>query len=315
MNVAQWLNAIDLGQYEALFREHEIDANVLPDLVEADLEKIGVPLGHRKRLMRAIAALSAGGTPPSAAKPAFAQPSPSRPTSGAEAERRPIRVMFFDLAGSTSLAAKLDAEDSRNLVNAYLDEASRAVTALGGHVLKMLGDGLMTVFGYPRAQENDAERAVRAALAIQRALGERNAGNAAKGAPELPRASGSSRDRSWSRRAAKCSAKRPISRRAFKARRSPEWSLSLRPCRSRPPGCSWPKTAAHASSKACRRSSRFTASCGRAAGGARAHALSPPSPGARRSSTCCAGAGSGRAPATASSRSLSANRAWASRVS
>ena len=72
MNVAQWLNAIGLGQYEALFREHEIDANVLPDLVEADLEKIGVPLGHRKRLMRAIAVLSAGGTPPSAAKPASA---------------------------------------------------------------------------------------------------------------------------------------------------------------------------------------------------------------------------------------------------
>jgi hypothetical protein len=70
MNVAQWLNAIDLGQYEALFREHEIDAGVLPDLVEADLEKIGVPLGHRKRLMRAIAALSAGEKPPSAAKPA-----------------------------------------------------------------------------------------------------------------------------------------------------------------------------------------------------------------------------------------------------
>ena len=64
MNVAQWLNAIHLGQYEALFREHEIDADVLPDLVEADLEKIGVPLGHRKRLLRAIAALSAGGTPP-----------------------------------------------------------------------------------------------------------------------------------------------------------------------------------------------------------------------------------------------------------
>jgi hypothetical protein len=104
MNVAQWLNAIDLGQYAALFHEHEIDAGVLPDLVEADLEKIGVPLGHRKRLMRAIAALSAGGTPPSAAKPASAQPSPSPPTSGAEAERRPITVMFCDLVGSTDLA-------------------------------------------------------------------------------------------------------------------------------------------------------------------------------------------------------------------
>src|SRR5580698_8783539 len=185
MNVAQWLNAIDLGQYAALFHEHKIDAGVLPDLVEADLEKIGVPLGHRKRLMRAIAALSADGTPPTAAKPASAQPSPSPPRSGAEAERRPITVMFCDLVGSTSLTAKLDAEDWRNLVNAYLDAASAAVTGFGGHVLKKLGDGLMALFGYPQAQENDAERAVRAALAIQRALAELGARNAARGAPEL----------------------------------------------------------------------------------------------------------------------------------
>ena len=93
--------------------------------------------------------------------------------------------MFCDLVGSTSLAAKLDAEDWRNLVNAYLDQASAAVTDFGGHVLKKLGDGLMALFGYPQAQENDAERAVRAALAIQRALAELNARNAGKGAPEL----------------------------------------------------------------------------------------------------------------------------------
>ena len=105
--------------------------------------------------------------------------------SHGSAERRPITVMFCDLVGSTSLAAKLDAEDWRNLVNAYLDEASTAVTDFGGHVLKKLGDGLMALFGYPQAQENDAERAVRAALAIQRALAELNARNAAKGAPEL----------------------------------------------------------------------------------------------------------------------------------
>ena len=179
MNVAQWLNAIDLGQYEAVFREHEIDAGVLRDLVEADLEKIGVPLGHRKRLLKAIAALGTAETP---AKP----PSPAPASSPATAaERRPITVMFCDLVGSTSMAAKLDAEDWRTLVNAYLDEASAAVTALGGHVLKKLGDGLMALFGYPHAQENDAERAVRAALAIQRALVEINARNASKGAPEL----------------------------------------------------------------------------------------------------------------------------------
>jgi len=92
--------------------------------------------------------------------------------------------MFCDPAGSTSLAAKLDAEDWRNLVGAYLDEASAAVTRSGGHLLKRLGDGLMALFGYPHAHENDAERGVRAALTIQRALSELNARNTGK-APEL----------------------------------------------------------------------------------------------------------------------------------
>ena len=93
--------------------------------------------------------------------------------------------LVCDLVGSTSLAAKLDAEDFRNLVNAYLDLALAAVTDFGGHVLKKLGDGLMALFGYPQAQENDAERAVRAALAIQRALSEHNARNAGRDAPQL----------------------------------------------------------------------------------------------------------------------------------
>jgi class 3 adenylate cyclase len=106
----------------------------------------------------------------------------SRHTSS---RRVPITVMFCDLVGSTSLAARLDAEDWRTLVNSYLEEASAAVSGLGGHVLKKLGDGLMALFGYPQAQENDAERAVRAALAIQRALSDLNARNARSGAPEL----------------------------------------------------------------------------------------------------------------------------------
>jgi class 3 adenylate cyclase/tetratricopeptide (TPR) repeat protein len=178
MDVGAWLRALGLGQYETTFRESEIDAEVLPDLTEGDLNQLGVPLGHRKRLLKAIAALGTGQTAP---KPLSPAPVPSP----AAAERRPITVMFCDLVGSTSLAAKLDAEDWRTLVNTYLDEASAAVTALGGHVLKKLGDGLMALFGYPHAQENDAERAVRAALAIQRALVEINARNASKGAPEL----------------------------------------------------------------------------------------------------------------------------------
>ena len=138
MDLGEWLKDLGLGQYEATFREHEIDADVLPDLTEADLEKIGLPLGARKRLIKGIAGLASKEAPPSAGSPA-----PPPETSARArlqqmdlAERRPITVMFCDLVGSTNLAAKLDAEDWRNLVNAYLDDASKAVTDLGGHVPK-----------------------------------------------------------------------------------------------------------------------------------------------------------------------------------
>ena len=184
MDVGGWLRGLGLGQYEEQFRDNKIDADLLPRLTVDDLKDIGVSVvGDRRRLLDAIAVIAGAGRP--ADLPA--SPTKSAPSKGlqASAERRPITVMFCDLVGSTSLAAKLDAEDWRNLVNAYLDQASAAVTDLGGHVLKKLGDGLMALFGYPHAQENDAERAVRAALAIQRALSDLNARNAAKGAPEL----------------------------------------------------------------------------------------------------------------------------------
>ena len=184
MDVGGWLRGLGLGQYEPNFRDNKIDADLLPRLTGDDLKDVGVfALGDRLRLLDAIAAL-AGAKPPSDVP---ASPLKSASPKGPEvaAERRPITVMFCDLVGSTSMAAKLDAEDWRTLVNSYLDEASAAVTGLGGHVLKKLGDGLMALFGYPHAQENDAERAVRAALAIQRALVEINARNASKGAPEL----------------------------------------------------------------------------------------------------------------------------------
>ena len=127
MDVGSWLRSLGLEQYEAPFRENNIDPEVLGDLTDADLEKLGVTLGHRKRLLKAIASL--GGTE-LAAKPTIPAPVP---LSTDAAERRPITVMFCDLVGSTSLAAKLDAEDWRNLVNAYLDATSAAVTDLGGH--------------------------------------------------------------------------------------------------------------------------------------------------------------------------------------
>jgi class 3 adenylate cyclase len=184
MDVGEWLRGLGLGRYETVFREHAIDIDVLADLTDDELAEIGVPLGDRKRLLKAIASLFTKGAAPTEAKlPATLNPAAL--AAGRDAERRPITVMFCDLVGSTALAARLDAEDWRGLVNAYLDEASAAVTRLGGHVLKRLGDGLMALFGYPHAQENDAERAVRAALAIQRALGEMNARNTAKGASQL----------------------------------------------------------------------------------------------------------------------------------
>jgi class 3 adenylate cyclase/predicted ATPase len=184
MDVGGWLRGLGFGQYETNFRDNKINADLLPRLTNDDLKDIGVSaLGDRLQLLDAIAALA--GAKPTADVPA-SQSGPPPPNGPAfSAERRPITVMFCDLVGSTSRAAKLDAEDWRTLVNTYLDEASAAVTGLGGHVLKKLGDGLMALFGYPHAQENDAERAVRAALAIQRALLEINARNASKGAPEL----------------------------------------------------------------------------------------------------------------------------------
>ena len=184
MDVGGWLRGLGLGQYEEKFRDNRIDADLLPRLTVDDLKDMGVSIvGDRRRLLDAVAALAdvkrRADLPVSSSKSALLK--------GPEvsAERRPITVMFCDLVGSTSLAARLDPEDWRNLVNAYLDDAAAAVMGLGGHVLKRLGDGLMALFGYPKAQENDAERAVRAALAIQRALAEINARNAGKGAPEL----------------------------------------------------------------------------------------------------------------------------------
>ena len=137
MDVGEWLKGIGLGQYEATFLAHDIDVDVLPDLTEADLEKIGLPLGARKRLMKAIANLRPAESqpPPGPLSPAPEPAQPPAPSSPPrmfrpDAERRPITVMFCDLVGSTALGSRLDAEDWRSLVNAYLDEASGAVTGL-----------------------------------------------------------------------------------------------------------------------------------------------------------------------------------------
>ena len=191
MDIVVWLRSLGLGKYEAIFRENEIDETVLPNLTAEDLKELGVSaLGHRRKLLDAIAALrtDAGTKAPTIAvgPPRPSPPTPTiTPVAQAVGERRHITVMFCDLVGSTSISAGLDAEDWRDLVGAYLDVASAAVTEMGGHVAKKLGDGLMALFGYPVAQENDAERAARAALSIQRALVGLNRKNAAAGKPAL----------------------------------------------------------------------------------------------------------------------------------
>ena len=158
MDIAVWLRDLGLQQYDALFRENDIDAEVLSDLTDADLEKIGVSLGHRKRLLKAVAALASPAAPLPAA-------TPISPVADA-AERRQLTVMFSDLVGSTALSARLDPEDMREVIRAYQGACSGAVARYDGFVAKFMGDGVLAYFGFPRAHEEDAERAVRAGLDI-----------------------------------------------------------------------------------------------------------------------------------------------------
>ena len=160
MDVGDWLRSLGLGQYEAAFRENEIDAEVLPDLTDADLEKLGVPLGHRKRLLKAIASAADWGHAPD-------QPAAKiGPKPHDAAERRQLTVMFCDLVGSTAISARLDPEDMRAIIAAYHKCCAESDPGNGGFVAKYMGDGVLAYFGYPQAHEHDAERAVRAGLAI-----------------------------------------------------------------------------------------------------------------------------------------------------
>ena len=195
--IADWLEKLGMSEYVQRFAENGITAEALRHLTDQDLKDIGVLLGHRRIILAAIGELAsvASATPkadanvtaasaPTSAAPSIAAAS-AAPVMEAVGERRHVTVMFCDLVGSTGIAAKLDAEEWRDLVGAYLDAASAAVTEMGGKVAKKLGDGLMALFGHPVAQENDAERAARAALSIQRALAELNRKNVGSGKPVL----------------------------------------------------------------------------------------------------------------------------------
>jgi predicted ATPase/class 3 adenylate cyclase len=170
MDVVVWLRSLGLERYEAAFRDNEIDERVLASLTQEDLKEIGVgPVGHRRLLLEAIAALR-GDNAPSADVAATSNLPNVSPED--RAERRQVTVMFSDLVGSTALSARMDPEDLREVISAYQNSVTETVGRFGGFVAKYMGDGVLVYFGYPQAHEDDAERAVRAGLQLVTAVGD-----------------------------------------------------------------------------------------------------------------------------------------------
>jgi class 3 adenylate cyclase len=169
MGLGDWLRSLGLERYEAAFRENEIDETVLPTVTAEDLKDLGVDVvGHRRKLLNAIALLRADGSAKEPTAEALSTlPKPPQDT----AERRQVTVMFCDLVGSTALSARMDPEDLREVISSYQKCAAETVQRCGGFVAKYMGDGVLVYFGYPQAHEDDAERAVRAGLELVQAVG------------------------------------------------------------------------------------------------------------------------------------------------
>ena len=167
MDVVVWLRSLGLGKYEAVFRENEIDETVLPSLTHETLKELGVTaVGHRLKLLDAIAALRSDASGKTPSVDAATAPSAPSPHPEDRAERRQVTVMFSDLVGSTALSTRMDPEDLREVISAYQKCVSETVKRFGGFVAKYMGDGVLVYFGYPQAHEDDAERAVRAGLEL-----------------------------------------------------------------------------------------------------------------------------------------------------
>ena len=165
-DIAEWLGRQGLGQYAQTFAENHIDYSVLPDLTEDDLEKLGISLGHRKKLLRAIDEVWGTRQARDTMKVARTGAEATSPAQHRDAEFRQITVMFCDLVGSTQLSEKLDPEDLQKIIDSYRRECSTAIRRYGGEVARYLGDGVLAFFGWPYAHEDDAPRAVHAALEI-----------------------------------------------------------------------------------------------------------------------------------------------------
>jgi class 3 adenylate cyclase len=166
IEIADWLRGLGLEQYASAFHDNAIDAEILRELTSDDLKDLGVNLvGHRRKLLAAIAALRPYGAPIAPGEPG--QPGPD---AGIGAERRQLTIMFCDLVGSTALSARLDPEDLRAVIGTYQRCVAAVIEGAGGFVAKYMGDGVLAYFGYPRADEHDAERAVRAGLGLVEAV-------------------------------------------------------------------------------------------------------------------------------------------------
>jgi class 3 adenylate cyclase len=164
--IVDWLNQLGMSEHAQRFAENKIDVSVLPYLTDQDLKDIGVPLGHRRKMLAAIGKLA--GAAPAAPEPLAAGTEPKTQES---AERRQVTVMFCDLVGSTTLASRFDPEDLRELIAAYHLCVAGTVARFDGFVAKYMGDGVLVYFGYPQAHEDDAERAIRAGLTVIEAVG------------------------------------------------------------------------------------------------------------------------------------------------
>ena len=169
--IADWLKKLGMSEYAERFAESDIDIDVLSELTDHDFDRLGVSLGHRRKMLRAIRELSASPIAASTERQASA-PTVPEPAPKDTAERRQVTVMFSDLVGSTALSARLDPEDLREVISAYQKCVAETVGRFGGFVAKYMGDGVLVYFGYPQAHEDDAERAVRAGLELVAAVGD-----------------------------------------------------------------------------------------------------------------------------------------------
>jgi class 3 adenylate cyclase len=163
MDISAWLKELGLERYDRAFQENEIDAEILPNLTADDLNDMGVvAVGHRRKLLKAIAALAEAKCGRNTERDAEAKTVPI--TTATEAERRQVTVLFCDLVGSTELSTKLDPEDMGELLRTYQTNCADVVNRWGGHVANYMGDGVLAYFGWPQAHEDGAERAVRCGL-------------------------------------------------------------------------------------------------------------------------------------------------------